>query len=118
MAVLASKNRRNVGVDLHSNYLIKNGTIVDGTCEATFQGSGVVKDGNISEVLRNKKDAAALEENSASVVDDCGYSPVPLVLDFAHLDLVRSILSKCYSTFDFLIFMPDVPESHILIAIC
>ena len=120
---------------MHCDYLIKNGTIVDGTGEASFQGSVAVKNGKISEVLRNEKDAAAMEENSASVIDaagltvcpgfidmhshadwilpledhpsilaplleqgvttviggNCGYSPVPLVPDSAHLDLVRSI---------------------------
>ncbi len=71
------------------NFLLKNGTIVDGKGSKAFKGSVAVKDGKIAVVTKNGADTAALENCSESTVDAGGLTICPGFIDMhSHADWV------------------------------
>lgn len=71
------------------DYLIKNGTIVDGSGEKAFKGSLVVKDGKISDVINNSTDGETVEGSCSNVLDAEGLTVCPGFIDMhSHADWV------------------------------
>jgi len=74
------------------DYLIKNGTIVDGSGENAFSGSLVIKDGKIAAVISNSEESEALEKSSANVLDAEGLTVCPGFIDMhSHADWVMPL---------------------------
>ncbi len=77
---------------MNCDYLIKNGTIVDGSGKKAFYGSVAVKDGKILEVLANSAAVEALEESSLKVLDAEGLTVCPGFIDMhSHADWVMPL---------------------------
>lgn len=71
------------------DYLIKNGTIVDGSGEKAFKGSLVVKDGKISDVISNITDGETVEGSCSNVLNAEGLTVCPGFIDMhSHADWV------------------------------
>lgn len=74
---------------MNCDYLIKNGTIVDGSGEKAFYGSLAIKDGKILEVINNSADLEALEKSCPNVLDAGGLIVCPGFIDMhSHADWV------------------------------
>ena len=74
---------------MNCDYLIKNGTIVDGSGQKSFKGSVAIKNGKILEVPGNDAELEALEKNCACVIDAAGLTVCPGFIDMhSHADWV------------------------------
>lgn len=74
------------------DYLIKNGTIVDGSGEKAFTGSVAVSGGKIVDVIRGSADGEALAKKSANVLNAEGLTVCPGFIDMhSHADWVMPL---------------------------
>ncbi len=74
---------------MNYDFLIKGGTVVDGSGEPAYKGSVAVKDEKIEAVLKSEADSKAVEENSREVVDAGGFTVCPGFIDMhSHADWI------------------------------